>query len=515
MEFQSANLNPYFCVVEFVEEVSEEGEVAMGVVSNTWLVRKNNKLYCKWPQYIKTEKERLKTITNHIPLIDEKCSLSLVHQKYKSENYYRAVDKLKILENQSSVSQTSDEEHSKRRNCVKTTRRPSFDYESFEEDDLVPRVPTIFTDDLKKTCNNELLNRRANQAIKDYNNLSDPSTPTSSIECNNNLPSTISTTICSNCKLIEGILKTELKTQLEMITQLQRDVSTIIRFLQNSNPDVNVVNNEVLNELPVQSVNQLVNLNKDLQNEDFMSKMCGALQVIGGRDTVDTTRRIMQKLMKNVVALEYNWLGRNNKQPLKTLQNIIKLIVAEEKREATLTGGGPPSKIKKDETDDILLSIINKKTLVGLSNNSDDDAEESPIMFSDNLPNDVEMYLLDDIENVPPTHTHNTNSIETFGELNNLSFASNLPSTSRNEENRAEVPKTPKSNSRRRPTTSVKPLTSSDIAKKYDMLMDKRLMLVEGQLKDMQKEHELLIKKRNLEIELLELEVHLKKKNIQ
>ncbi|KAF5272607.1 hypothetical protein FQR65_LT17325 [Abscondita terminalis] len=116
---------------------------------------------------------------------------------------------------------------------------------------------------------------------------------------------------------------------------------------------------------------------------------------------------------------------------------------------------------------------------------------------------------------VPPTHTHNTNSIETFGELNNLSFASNLPSNSRNEENRAEVPKTPKSNSRRRPTTSVKPLTSSDIAKKYDMLMDKRLMLVEGQLKHMQKEHELLIKKRNLEIELLELEVHLKKKNIQ
>ncbi|KAF5279682.1 hypothetical protein FQR65_LT15303 [Abscondita terminalis] len=110
--------------------------------------------------------------------------------------------------------------------------------------------------------------------------------------------------------------------------------------------------------------------------------------------------------------------------------------------------------------------LLIKKTLAGLSNNFDDDAEESPIVYPANLPKDIEVYLVDDIENVP-TQTQNINSIETFGELNN-------------EENRAEVPKAPKGNSRLRPTTSVKPLTSSDVSKKCDMLMDRKLMLVEG-----------------------------------
>lgn len=72
---------------------------------------------------------------------------------------------------------------------------------------------------------------------------------------------------------------------------------------------------------------------------------------------------------------------------------------------------------------------------------------------------------------------------------------------------------TPKN--RRRPTTVVKTLTSSEIAKKYDLLLDKRLMLVEGQLTHMEQENALIIRKRKLEIELLETEILLKKKNLE
>ncbi|KAF5307101.1 hypothetical protein FQR65_LT07160 [Abscondita terminalis] len=100
-------------------------------------------------------------------------------------------------------------------------------------------------------------------------------------------------------------------------------------------------------------------------------------------------------------------------------------------------------------------NIINKKTL-DLSNNFDDDPEESPIVYPANLLKDIEVYLVADIGNVP-TQTQNINSIETFGELDHFNFASDLPCTSRNEENRAEVPKVAKGNSRIRPTTSALP----------------------------------------------------------
>lgn len=72
---------------------------------------------------------------------------------------------------------------------------------------------------------------------------------------------------------------------------------------------------------------------------------------------------------------------------------------------------------------------------------------------------------------------------------------------------------TPKS--RRRPTTVVKCLTSSEIAKKYDLLLDKRLMFLEGQLNHMKEDNALAIRKRTLEIELLQTELLLKKKNLQ
>lgn len=57
----------------------------------------------------------------------------------------------------------------------------------------------------------------------------------------------------------------------------------------------------------------------------------------------------------------------------------------------------------------------------------------------------------------------------------------------------------------------LKPLTSSDIAKKYDILLDKRLELLDKQLKHLDEQHSLNIKKCKLEIELLERELGKKK----
>lgn len=57
-------------------------------------------------------------------------------------------------------------------------------------------------------------------------------------------------------------------------------------------------------------------------------------------------------------------------------------------------------------------------------------------------------------------------------------------------------------------------MTSSDIAKKYDLLLDKRLQLIDGQLQHNARENELVIKKLKLEIEILETELTQRKMNI-
>jgi len=71
---------------------------------------------------------------------------------------------------------------------------------------------------------------------------------------------------------------------------------------------------------------------------------------------------------------------------------------------------------------------------------------------------------------------------------------------------------TPTPKSRRRPATVVKSLTSSDVAKKYDILLDKRLCLVEKQLKHMDEDHALNVLKKQLEIDILRAELSSKQK---
>ncbi|KAG5874336.1 hypothetical protein JTB14_006541 [Gonioctena quinquepunctata] len=207
-------------------------------------------------------------------------------------------------------------------------------------------------------------------------------------------------------------------------------------------------------------------------------------------------------------------------------------MLAEERRETMLTGGGPPPKLKKNEYEDILLSFVNKKTLVGLENRFDDDAEESLIQVQDEQDEILE-YVEDrsDEEPIPSTSTLDATAsqkkhvTEIRGGENNSTpddFSTNywqkytpkqlqMPINSVltvTEKKSCEDNKTTrKSVSRRRPATVVKTLTSSDIAKKYNLLLDKRLQLLDAQHAHMEEENALIIKKRKLEVDLLEMEI--------
>lgn len=60
---------------------------------------------------------------------------------------------------------------------------------------------------------------------------------------------------------------------------------------------------------------------------------------------------------------------------------------------------------------------------------------------------------------------------------------------------------------RRRPIQRVNTLTSSDVAAKYNVLLDKRLVLVEKQIENIDNEMEFLNSERKLKLELLKLQI--------
>ncbi|KAG5874117.1 hypothetical protein JTB14_015037 [Gonioctena quinquepunctata] len=210
----------------------------------------------------------------------------------------------------------------------------------------------------------------------------------------------------------------------------------------------------------------------------------------------------------------------------------LRKMLAEERRETMLTGGGPPPKLKKNEDEDMLLSFVNKKTLVGLENRFDDDAEESLIQVQDEQDEILE-YVEDrsDEEPIPSTSTldatasqkkhvteirggENNSTPDDFSTNNwqkytpkQLQMPINSVLTVTEKKSCEDNKTTRKSVSRRRPATVVKTLTSSDIAKKYNLLLDKRLQLLDAQHAHMEEENALIIKKRKLEVDLLEMEI--------
>ncbi|CAG9773269.1 unnamed protein product [Ceutorhynchus assimilis] len=229
-------------------------------------------------------------------------------------------------------------------------------------------------------------------------------------------------------------------------------------------------------------------------------------------------------------------------------QKELRKSLAEERKEILLTGGGPPPKIKKDESDQILESIMNKKTLLGFTCQFDDDADISPIIKLGKQENVIEFVIEEDGVLEPTVSLEKTAIItETLSsnydhvaikqirqasqvELNNLKKKNscckkihrlmavkkipgkNIPQYNYKLLSASSTSLTPKNRpSRRRPTTIIKPMISSDVGKKYDLLLDRRLQLIDCQLKHTEAENALVMKKHKLEIEILEIELANKK----
>ncbi|KAK5648167.1 hypothetical protein RI129_003059 [Pyrocoelia pectoralis] len=318
----------FFVVVEFVEETDEHGSIPMAVVSTKWLRYKKDCVECFWPTYLRTDNERIKAVKEHADLWIEKCGTSLVNAKYHSSSYEKALAKLKHLEDLSSVSQSSDNDeaiNSKR--VIRDTKSiDEFQYSSGSEE-LDVQLPPKFVHDNHIVSSNVHTQKKH---VSSYSNRKQPRTYNDSNKtapCDTDTPIQIRTennTQCTNCRTNERLINQMMKS-LELLSQ---DVKYLIQLNKNSIADDPYLNpNPVFEELLVTTVEKLIALNHSLQDDTVMASMCTSMQIVEGKDVVDTTRRIMCHIMKTSVAIKYNWSGRNGKKSFEALTNISKLIV--------------------------------------------------------------------------------------------------------------------------------------------------------------------------------------------
>lgn len=222
----------------------------------------------------------------------------------------------------------------------------------------------------------------------------------------------------------------------------------------------------------------------------------------------------------------------------------VKKSVIEENKFLNKTGCGKLPIRKIDGTEELMMSIINNKTVYGLppykfdSDNGhskvQSNNENLEFIYVQNETSENNLDLDDNLNIVNSEENHFENNItpECSGvkdktwrvgsgfsaqqfsvPLNPLLKNNKLDDNENEKANEFKTPSRKRSCSRRRPTGSVKVLTSSLFAEKYDLLLDKRLILTDKLIEDLEEERSFKKKEHKLKLELLQLQVEeLKKK---
>lgn len=73
-------------------------------------------------------------------------------------------------------------------------------------------------------------------------------------------------------------------------------------------------------KLPCQSQEDIAKLEQWLAIPENEAVLKTRLSLVGGKKVQNIVRRILEKLFTNQLAVNYNWTGKNNKNPLKDLR---------------------------------------------------------------------------------------------------------------------------------------------------------------------------------------------------
>lgn len=85
---------------------------------------------------------------------------------------------------------------------------------------------------------------------------------------------------------------------------------------------------ETVDCLPVSSIQEMVALDKSLGENKTYLKLVQFLGMLGGKDSDDSTRRVLSHIMTNRLALQLNWAGGERKRSIQEFPRVIQLIVA-------------------------------------------------------------------------------------------------------------------------------------------------------------------------------------------
>ncbi|KAK4882382.1 hypothetical protein RN001_005701 [Aquatica leii] len=239
------------------------------------------------------------------------------------------------------------------------------------------------------------------------------------------------------------------------------------------------------------------------------------------RASITKKKFAWKKIEQDFNATNLNNILRTSENLKKFYENRKKCIrksTAEHKQQLLQTGGGPPPKTELEEADKLLYSLLNKKTIVVLNNIDSDMGSTQNIEYElDGSSSNSEVF---------PSHS-NWGKYTPSDLQNNISPELSIDNgmdklhedrVGLEDKNIIEVPKRKTSKiirhaqmSRRRPTTTIMALTSSDVSARYDELLNKRLILINKQIKLLDDEAAFKKEQQNLQLELLNIEIAIKK----
>ncbi|KAG5887065.1 hypothetical protein JTB14_002114 [Gonioctena quinquepunctata] len=299
----------------------------MAIISSTWIFEKDGGIYCHWPAYFKSDILKDKAIQTHIQVIEEKCIVCAIKVKYSTDDFSKASRKLQHLE----IDSQTESESEKKRVPKKNTVYKDYDDQFISEDsnDNIPTVPlpknktftplknvdTGISLRMKKSIGSRCGTPKNSQRFDDdgSESLDETNTISSKTSCES-----ASIRSCNSCQENKALI-TETLRQLQIVKE---DVNYLIRLTKSNEIKVPVPKEFV----QIQNFNELIQLNDSLNEDTSFTETCNKFQCIGGKDTSDTTRRILNRLMTNELAVITNWTGRNNKNGFKDMKNIINLI---------------------------------------------------------------------------------------------------------------------------------------------------------------------------------------------
>ncbi|XP_074034733.1 uncharacterized protein isoform X2 [Leptinotarsa decemlineata] len=332
----------HFLVVEFPEEKNSDGIIPMAIISSNWTFARNGNMFCYWPSYLRSDKEKEKLIKAHSDLQEDKSMECAIVVKFSTVDYERATTKLHRLEEASQTESDLDHEHNKRKLKKKHFSDYEPDFIDSDEENIIPKIPqpkknTKFLTSASYDNNNNSQSQTSCMRASNnpaFTNLVTESNAQNSIE-KNKQPNSQSMQISLKSSLYQD--NTVGNSESKACQENKALIVEVLRQLENIKIDIKhlILNSKIENSQPlpeqlcvIDSIEDLQEFNTHLEDEDFFSKACSQFQIFGGKDGPETVRKIMSQLITHKVALQMNWSGRNNKQGFNSLKKIITLIHA-------------------------------------------------------------------------------------------------------------------------------------------------------------------------------------------